>query len=727
MPVTPYEGTSHGMEAACMVAPIMTTSITSASPRALSYARRRLVLGLGIILLLLDTALRMMLLLGLDQPVGFFPGVLIMGWGLLNDLLVITVQLLPVVCWLALSGGGSLRHAWWRYVFLTVICGGLLFGIAVEYSFWSEFTSRFNHIAIDYLLFPGEVATNIWQSYNVPAFVAAAGLLGAALAWPLHQWLRDAEFTPLPWPRRLLTAGGALLVAALAVFIANILPAQPFGERARDEVAANSHVQLVRAFATAHLSYEQYYHTLPTDRAAALADAEFARRQSGDVQRTFTAAVRRDRPLDVVVVLEESLGSEFVGRLGGRKPSTPGFDRWCERGTLLTNLVANGNRTVRGLEGVLCSFLPLPGDSVWKRSKSENVATIAQVLRGHGYRSEFFYGGAGIFDGMKPFALANGWERFIEDGVVSSDFPPEVFRTAWGVADGYVFDRLLEHQRSARAEGVPFFGTLLTTSNHKPFLTPNTRGLKVSSDKAWRMAGTACGIAVVMILLVIFVGRHIGRVQLGVMGFLVLAIYGIWMGVKLQPKDSRENAVKYADQALAAYLDRADKEGFLEHTVLLVVGDHGARVYGSAEIPAASYRIPALLLAPDERFRGTTIDSLTSQIDLVPTLLSIAGIDYRAPFLGRDLLLPSATDGRAWLIHNRDVGLLTDHDLVVLGLRKSITWYRRSGRDSDAFLEVPESAVTPEQRALAERAAAGFQEASRLYESRSYSLGNDQR
>lgn len=710
-----------------MIAAIMSASITSAILLASSGSRRRLVLGLGIIILLLDTILRMVLLLGLDQPPGLPQGLLIMGWGLLNDLLVITVQLLPVVCWLALSGGGSLRHGWWRYALLTVICGGLLFGIAVEYSFWSEFTSRFNHIAIDYLLFPGEVATNIWQSYNVPAFVAAAGLLGAGIAWPIHHWLRGAQFTPLPWSHRLLMAGSAIIVAGLAAFISTLLPAQPFGERVRDEVAANSQAQLVHAFATAHLSYEQYYHTLPVDRATMLADSEFARPVSGDPQRTFTAAVRRDQPLDVVVVLEESLGSEFVGRLGGRKPSTPGFDRWCERGMLMTNLVANGNRTVRGLEGVLCSFLPLPGDSVWKRDKSENVATIAKVLRGRGYRSEFFYGGAGIFDGMKPFALANGWERFIEDGVVSSDFPPEAFRTAWGVADGYVFDRMLEHQRSARAARVPFFGTLLTTSNHKPFLTPNTHGLKVSTDKAWRMARTAFGIAVVMVLLVIFVGRHIGRVQLSLLGVLTLAVYGIWMGVKLQPTDSRENAVRYADQALTAYLDRAAAEGFLEHTAILVVGDHGARVYGSAEIPAASYRIPALLLAPEERFRGATIDSLASQIDLVPTLLSLAGIDYRAPFLGRDLLSASDNQGRAWLIHNRDVGLLTEQDLVVLGLQKTITWYQRSSRDKDTFLKVPESAVTPEQHALAERAAAGFQEASRLYESRSYHLADDQR
>ena len=693
---------------------VTSTTATNDAPR------RRLLMAVGLLMLFLGSALRVLFLFSLDQPVGLPGSLLMLGLGVINDLLSIVVQLTPAALFLALSGGASLRLPAWRFTVLTLICAGLLFGSAVEQAFFDEFTSRFNHIAIDYLLFPGEVATNIWQSYNVPLFVAIALAVGAGLAWPMHRWLRGATFTPLPWSRRLSGAGVALIVGALAAFFAWAIPVQLFGDRARDEVAANGQAQLVRAFASAHLSYEQFYRTLPAEQARPLIEAEF-QRSATDPQRTFTAAVRRTRPLDVVVVLEESLGSEFVGRLGGRSPCTPGLDRWAERGMLMTNLVANGNRTVRGLEGVLCSFMPLPGDSIWKRNKSEDVASIAGVLKSKGYRTEFFYGGAGIFDGMKPFALANDWERFIEDGLVGSDFPRDAFRTAWGAADGYVFDRLLEHQRSARAAGVPFFGTLLTTSNHKPFLTPNTRGAQISSAKIWRFGGIGIGLLVLAIVIFIFFGRRIGRVRVAIFAGVALLGYGIFLNVKLQPWDTRENAVRYSDQALAAYLDRAEAEGMLEHTVFLVVGDHGARVYGSAEIPAASYRIPALFLAPEPRFHGTTIDRLSSQVDLVPTLLSLAGIDYRAPFLGHDLLGPAGKqDGRAWLIHNRTIGLLTDRILVTLGLRKTVTWYRRSGRDSDTFTLAAENTITPEERALADRAAAAFQEASQLYENRNY-------
>ena len=698
-----------------VASPVLPTPIVTAP-------RRRLLIAIGLLMLLLDTVLRFLFLLSLDQHVGLPASLAILALGLVNDLLCITVQLVPPALFLALSGGSSLRLPGWRLSVLTLVCAGLLFNAAVEHAFFDEFTSRFNHIALDYLLFPGEVATNIWQSYNVPLFVAVALVIGAALAWPIHRWLRGADFAPLPWGRRLAGAGLALLLGTVGAFGAWAVPDQVTGDRARDEVAANGQEQLVRAYTTSHLSYEQFYRTVPAEQARPLVEAEF-QRPAGDPQRTFTAAVRRDRPLDVVVVLEESLGSEFIGRLNGRSPCAPGFDRWSGRGLLMTNLVATGNRTVRGLEGVLCSFMPLPGDSVWKREKSENVATVASVLRGKGYRTEFFYGGAGIFDGMKPFALANGWEKFIEDGLIGSDFPREAFRTAWGAADGYVFDRLLEHQRDARAAGVPFFGTLLTTSNHKPFLTPNTRGISMSSAKVMRWGGIGAGLLVAAIVVFVCFGRRLGRLRVALVAGVVLLGYGIWMNVKIQAADTRENAVRYSDQALSAYLDHAEAEGMLDHTVFLVVGDHGARVYGAAAIPAASYRIPALFLAPEARYRGATIERLSSQIDLVPTLLSLAGIDYRAPFLGQDLLGPAAQQsGRAWLLHNRTIGLLTDRMLVTLGLRKSVTWYRRSGRDSDDFTPAAVNTLSDEERALADQAAAAFQEASALYEDRRYHL-----
>ena len=57
------------------------------------------------------------------------------------------------------------------------------------------------------------------------------------------------------------------------------------------------------------------------------------------------------------------LASEFWGVLNPGKTSwTPEMDKLSNDGLLFTNLHASGNRTVRGMEGVLASFPPLPGE-----------------------------------------------------------------------------------------------------------------------------------------------------------------------------------------------------------------------------------------------------------------------------------------------------------------------------------------------------------------------------
>ena len=103
-------------------------------------------------------------------------------------------------------------------------------------------------------------------------------------------------------------------------------------------------------------------------------------------------------------------------------------------------------------------------------------------------------------------------------------------------------------------------------------------------------------------------------------------------------------------------------------------------------------------------------------------VLSLAGIDYHAPFFGQDLLaVPPDGPGRAWLIHNRGIGLLTDDALVVLGLQRTTITYRRPDRASDTFTPAPLEA-DPALQDLADRAAAIFQAASHLYENRRYVL-----
>jgi len=586
--------------------------------------------------------------------------------GTLIDIGVATACLVPSALLLALLRLRWLRRAWLQHGIVALAGSALTFDAFVQYFFFDEYDARYNHLALDYLVYPREVLGNIFASYDVPLFVALAAAAGLALAAATARW-PAAEFTSWSVRDRLRATACTCVVAGCLWLASRALPAPLLPSRTTNELALNGWAELVRAYMTADLDYEAYYATVPAAEAARrVARLTGADARRPDLQRHFTPRANPPGgPLDIVIILEESLGSAFSARFGSASGAeeavTPELDRWSREGLALTNVVANGNRTVRGLEGVLCSFLPLPGDAIVKRDRSEDVACIARVLAAQGYQTTFVYGGYGLFDNVKSFMLANGYQSFVEQ----PDYPADAFRTIWGVADEFVLDELIARQKAANGAGRRWFGTALTVSNHKPYAIPAGR-------VSWPSGAS---------------GRH--------------------------------KAVLYADWALGRYLARARDDHLLDHTVVLIVGDHGARVYGAEEIPVSSYRVPAVLLTPEPSDRGRVIDRLASQIDLAPTALSLAGVAYDAPFFGRDLLGLPPDGGRAFVNHNRSIGMLTDTAMVVLGLHQDITFYGRANRQDESLARV---GASPALGDIARDAEAMFQTAYHRYRDRAYRL-----
>lgn len=587
---------------------------------------------------------------------------------------VLTLILVGSPLWISLAAVHHLdewlRSLWAFVPLLTLINAGLIFGAIAECYFFEEFNARFNHIAVDYLIYPHEVFVNIRESYDVLEVIEVSIAMGIVFAvWiGTRSWMNPPpDTTARSRSRRVLAV---VIAGPLSVFLLSRWPTLFPSDRIVHEIAQNGLVQFCRALMSEDLDYMLYYRSFKAAEADAYAASALNFQPPRNGRLRFRRRIRTpeipDRPWDVVIILEESLGSEFVGRLGRPGESlTPALDRWSGNGIFLTHLVATGNRTVRGLEAVLCSLVPLPGGAILRRSGSVGVATIARVFERLGYHTAFFYGGNGSFDGLRRFMSSNGYQKFIEE----DDFPSEDFRTAWGVADEYIFESLLRHQLAARERNERFFGTLLSVSNHKPFRVPGGRTNRPPDER------------------------------------------------------SREGAILYADWALGHYLDEAKAKGLMDHSLYLIVGDHGARVYGSELIPIHSYRIPGLILVPGEEHRAETIDRLCSQIDLAPTLLALCGLDGDVPFMGESLLGLPDEGGRAYVHHNRDVGLLTDDRLVVLGLKKTVSYYHREDRRSDVLQSTRADEATMEDVRLANRAAAVFQTAYEHYQGKQ--LGMD--
>jgi phosphoglycerol transferase MdoB-like AlkP superfamily enzyme len=596
-----------------------------------------------------------------------------LGNGLQRDVFVALVFTLPVLFWFWVVPESWAPRRWHRSILLGasfLFWFMQFFWVCVEFFFFEEFRSRFNTVAVDYLYYPHEVFVNIWESYHVGYIFLACSLL--ALGWV---WMAGA-LLPRMWERsfelksRFLHFVTPVMLALALSSTFHLRSARSGGNRTLNEIANNGVLSFAAAARTRDLDYAAFYKTLPLDEAYAR-----ARKVLSEPGATFTESgrsIRRDiagdttRPrLNVVVFLEESLGSEFWGCLGRTNTLTPQMDKLAlEQGLLFTDVFACGNRTVRGMEGVLSSFPPLPGDSIVKRHLSDNVETLGRVLKRDGYSTLFLYGGRGLFDGMRSYALRNGYDRFVEQ----KHFTSPTFTTIWGVSDEDLFERSRQEFRALAATGTPFFATILSVSNHKPYTYPKGR---IPEDPE---------------------------------------------------KRSRKNAVKYADYSLGKFFQEAKNEPFWTNTIFVVVADHGARVYGHQSIPIHSYEIPLVVLGPAVVKEPARISRLGNSLDVAPTILGLIGRPYESVFFGRDLLKGGPDAGRAFLNHNRDIGMLKQDRLVVLGLMQMSEFYEGNPK----LVEMTSLANTGDsERELEQDAIAIYQVADDLYRQRRYRIDED--
>src|SRR5882672_2083536 len=383
--------------------------------------------------------------------------------GFHRDLVVGLLSVIPLLFWFWIVPESSFGKKWHRMLFLLasfLILFSQIFLLFVEFFFFEEFKSRFNTVAVDYLYYPHEVFVNIWESYHVGPFLFVCLVLTLGWLVAAHKLFRRMWDIPFSARSRFLSLTVAALLAAVLAFSGIIslhfrrpsglngragllIPSVEFkrprvsNDRALNEIANNGTLSFFTAALTHHLDYSAFYKTLPREEAYArtrrlLREAHTEFVAEGDTIRRRVAGDPDKPKLNVVILLEESLGSEFWGCLGRTNSLTPEMDRLAaEEGMLFTNIYANGNRTVRGMEGVLSSFPSLPGDSIVKRDRSDNVETLARVLKRDGYSTLFAYGGRGVFDGMRSFTTRNGFDRFIEQ----KHFLHPTFTTVWGVCD----------------------------------------------------------------------------------------------------------------------------------------------------------------------------------------------------------------------------------------------------------------------------------------------------
>jgi len=496
-----------------------------------------------------------------------------------------------------------LQAVWLLFVFME----------AATLPFIREYDTRPNYIFVNYLRYPKEVFGMLWKGYKGP--LAVAGLMLLVAAWVGHAaFAHVLPSAPLAWYwDALLTLAFA---AVIFLSIRGTLGHRPInpasvawcGDGLLNTLPLNSLYSVLFAIYAKknERSAADVYGDLPVDvmLAEVCRAAHVARgpdeRPTLHVQQATCA---RERPRNIVLILEESLGAQYVGNLGGAD-CTPNLDRLSQLGWNFTRAYATGTRSVRGLEAVVAGFPPTLSDAAPRLGGAQSgFFTLAQLFRRQGYRSRFIYGGEAHFDNMKNFFLGNGFDELYDLPTFSSP----AFVGTWGASDEDMFNRL--HTLLMRQDEQPTLHLAFTVSNHSPWEYPAGR-IVPQGDPA-----------------------------------------------------TVHNTVRYADWAIGHFFDQAQSSPYWDDTVFLVVADHDSRVWGPTHIPLAHFHIPALILGGGIMPRRD--DRIISQIDLPTTLLSLAGLGAAHPMIGHDLT-QSGTGGRAMMQYEDRYGYLRGDDLLVL-------------------------------------------------------------
>ena len=116
------------------------------------------------------------------------------------------------------------------------------------------------------------------------------------------------------------------------------------------------------------------------------------------------------------------------------------------------------------------------------------------------------------------------------------------------------------------------------------------------------------------------------------------------------PKSEKDKSIQeriiytmnYADRQLARFVHSIQNEPWFENTYLIILADHGFPLgeNGNSTISGGAYysstHIPFIIAGKNIPQKTDTIS--TSQIDIAPTILDLAGIETPNPFVGHSLL-----------------------------------------------------------------------------------------
>ena len=292
---------------------------------------------------------------------------------------------------------------------------------------------------------------------------------------------------------------------------------------------------------------------------------------------SFPPVKEKFQPKNVVIIIVESLSRNYISYFNGTS-YTPFLDSLFSKSLVFNNAFANAKESIQGIPAVVASIPSWQDDPyIFSKYASNNVQSIASLLKPYGYQSYFFHGAGKGSMGFDAFAASAGFDTY----VAKENYPNmSEFDGAWGIWD----EPFLQYMNTQISKEIkPFVSVVFTLNSHHPYQIPLKYGNRFKAE-----------------------GHPIN------------------------------SAVKYVDFALKQFFDSAQTQPWFNNTLFVITADHTGPNTGDNLTNKKDMSIPIVFYQPNSNMIGVR-DIVANQIDVMPSILDI--LNYDKPFysLGKSL------------------------------------------------------------------------------------------
>lgn len=329
---------------------------------------------------------------------------------------------------------------------------------------------------------------------------------------------------------------------------------------------------------------------------------------------------------NIIVIHAESMQKFTMDLTFNNKEVTPNLNKLANEGIFFSNFYSQvGVGTSSDAEFTFnTSLMPSTKGTVFVNYFDRDYISIPKLLKEQGYYTYSMHANTGEFWNRNTMHKSLGYDKFYNKDSYTIDET-----IGLGLSDKSFFRQSVDIMKQIKEEeNKPFYSLLIMLSNHTPF-----SDLALMEDYKTTIDVTIDNQTVTR--------NYLNNTTMG--NYL--------------------RSVHYADSAIGEFIDNLDKEGLLENTVLVIYGDHDARLdfedfnllynydpitdtikteNDEGYIPYTKYnyeldrKVPFIIWTKDQNY-NLNVNTPMGMIDVLPTLGNMIGIhsDYQ---LGKDIM-----------------------------------------------------------------------------------------